>query len=291
MALSFYHGRIGPPGVKSCNEASCPALVAPRPGRPIFGGVNRSAAIVLNGCVKRYGSRLALDGMAFSVGTGSCYALLGSNGAGKTTTVRLISTLIRADAGSIEVAGLDVSRFPHRVRELIGVVPDFPALFEPLTPRENALQIARLRRIDLREANQRIVELAAALALEAHLDLPVTQLSHGTRKKATLLVAMLHAPRVLILDEPFEGVDPVATIAIRELLERLRQRGVTIFLTSHVLPLVETMATDVAVIDRGRLLAAGPIEQVVADHGSLESAFQTLVGGAAATAELAWYQP
>lgn len=238
---------------------------------------------------RRFGSVLAVDRLDLEVAAGSCFALLGSNGAGKSTTVRMLSTLLSPDQGVVEVAGLDVTRNPHAVRRVIGVVPDFPVLFDPLTPRENLQQVARLRGLPAAQTATRILELAAALSLESHIDEPVIGLSHGTKKKASLAVAMLHAPRVLLLDEPFEGVDPLATGTIRDLLATLRARGVTVFLTSHVLPLVETMATHVAVMERGALRAVGTLDQVVATHGSLEAAFLTLVEGAPAAAELTWY--
>lgn len=287
------------PAVKRCNEWPGAAAGEPHPLRRDDRGPQADIAgvatlpthpaIRMSQVTRRFGPVLAVDQLALEVAAGSCFALLGSNGAGKSTTVRILSTLLAPDQGVVEVAGLDVTRNPHAVRRVIGVVPDFPVLFDPLTPRENLQQVARLRGFPAAEITTRITELAAALSLEPHLDEPVVGLSHGTKKKAALAVAMLHAPPVLLLDEPFEGIDPLATGTIRDLLATLRARGVTVFLTSHVLPLVETMATHVAVMERGTLRASGTLDQVAGPHGSLEAAFLSLVDGAPAAAELSWY--
>ncbi len=299
QADPFYHGSLVLPAVKRCND--CPWTPAAAPQRfwrddrggaaDIAGVIPHSApvAVRLRQITRRFGSVLAVDRLDLDVPVGSCFALLGSNGAGKSTTVRILSTLLAADQGEAEIAGLDVRRNPHAVRRAIGVVPDFPVLFDPLTPRENLQQIATIRGLPKPESERRIVELAAVLSLEPHLDEPVIGLSHGTKKKTALAVAMLHAPHVLLLDEPFEGIDPLATGTIRDLLATLRARGVTVFLTSHVLPLVETMATHVAVMERGTLRAVGTLDHVAGPHGSLEAAFVALVGGTPADVELSWY--
>ncbi len=248
-------------------------------------------ALATRALSRRYGARKALDDLTLSVPTGAFYAFVGPNGAGKSTTVRILAALIRPTSGSARVLGLDVERSALDIRRRIGVVPDFPVLFDSLSPRENILRLSRLRRIDDGAARRRLEELAAGLGMSEHLDTPVEALSHGTRKKAGLASAMIHGPGLLFLDEPFEGIDPLSARGIRRMLEALRQRGVTIFLTSHVLPLVESLATHVGIIDGGRLLASGTLEEILAGNGSLEDALLDRLGAETATPTLDWYQP
>lgn len=252
--------------------------------------VRHDHALAAQGLTRRFGAVLALDRVDLLVPRGSLFALVGTNGAGKTTTVRILAGLLRRDGGEVDVLGVDPSRDPLGVRELVGVVPDFLPLWEPLTARENLREIARLRGIGRRESLDRIEDLAAALGFAPRLDTPVVHLSHGTRKKVALAAAMLHAPPVLFLDEPFEGIDPVSARTIRGLLDTLRERGVTILLTSHVLPLVENLASHVAILVEGRIAAAGPIAEVLAGR-SLEETFVAAVGEPGTVAELPWYRP
>ncbi len=250
----------------------------------------QEAVLEVRGLSRRFGAVLALDAIDLLVPRGAFFALVGPNGAGKTTTVRILSGLLGRHGGEVRLLGVDPSRDPVRVRELVGVVPDFLPLWEPLTARENLLEIAGLRGLPERETHRRIDDLAGALGLGDVLDQPVLQLSHGTRKKVSLAAAMLHAPPLLFLDEPFEGIDPVAARTIRHILASLRERGVTVLLTSHVLPLVETLATHLAILDHGRIAAAGPIEEVLAGR-SLEEAFVAAVGEPTPAPDLSWYRP
>lgn len=250
-----------------------------------------SSAVQIEQLSKRFGEVIAIDRLSLVVPVGSFFALLGSNGAGKSTMVRILSTLIRPDQGQVQIVGLDLLRHPHAVRRVIGVVPDFSVLYDPLSPRENLARLASLRGIARSEARARMEELCEILGLQSWWSHPVGQLSHGTRKKVALAAALLHAPRLLLLDEPFEGIDPVAAGTIRTLLEALRARGVTIFMTSHVLPLVETLATDLAVMKQGRLLATTTVANVHQEARSLQEWFLELVGEAQVEPTLSWYAP
>lgn len=248
-------------------------------------------AIRLDRVSHRFARQLALQEVGFEVPVGAFFALLGSNGAGKSTTVRLLSTLLEPQTGTIEVAGLDARNNPHAIRRQIGVVPDFPVLFDPLTIEENLSRLGALRGIPRSDVQERIRELARALELESQVQIAVDRLSHGTRKKAALAAAMLHAPQVLLLDEPFEGIDPIASATIRRILDMLRARGVTVFLTSHVLTLVESVASDAAILDRGSLKTCRPLPELLDDHGSLDAAFRELVGAGSEVPALEWYAP
>lgn len=248
-------------------------------------------AIVAEGLIRRFGTVAALDGLNLSVPGGSFFALVGSNGAGKSTTVRVLSGLLAPTSGRVRILGLDPVEQGRALRSIVGVVPDFPVLYEVLTPRENISRLSRLRGVCSKEISPRLEELAEALSLEDYLDQPVKGLSQGTRKKASLAAALIHGPSLLFLDEPFEGIDPIAAHGIRCMLNLLRERGVTVFLTSHILPLVESLATHVAIIDEGRVRVCGDLEQVMGAHPSLEHAILDQLGAPREIPKLEWYLP
>lgn len=249
-------------------------------------------ALSARGLRRSFGAVRALDGVDLEVPRGAFFALLGTNGAGKTTAVRVFSGLLRADGGEAEVLGFSLRpRPPRALAAQIGLVPDQPPLFAPLSVRENARHLAGLRGLPRALADGRIAELAAGLGIEAQLDVAAGTLSHGSAKKAALMVAMLHAPALLFLDEPFEGIDPPSARAIRTLLASLCARGATVFMTSHVLPVVASVATHVAVLHAGRVRAAGSLDEVSRGHASLEDAVLAQLGDARSAPELAWYRP
>lgn len=251
----------------------------------------RTPAVNLKQVTRRFGAVQALARIDLEVPRGAVFALVGRNGAGKTTTFRIVAGLSRADEGMVEVLGHDLDRAAGRAaaRGASGVVPDFCPLFEPLTVRENARALGRFRGLSREVLDARLEELAAALGAEGILDRPVAGLSHGQRKQAALIVAMLHAAELLLLDEPFAGLDPISVRAICRLVSELRRRGVTVFVTSHALSLVERIATHVAVIDSGRVLDAGPLEQVASGSG-LEQRVLAVVGREHPLPSLAWYR-
>jgi ABC-2 type transport system ATP-binding protein len=240
---------------------------------------------------RSFGAVTALDRLDLDVPRGAFFALIGPNGSGKSTTVRLLSGLLSRDGGSLSVLGRDPERERTALAQRIGIVPDFPVLYDVLSVRENVMRIAALRGLSRRETELRLGELAHALGMGTELDSPVHALSTGTRKKGALAAAMIHAPALLFLDEPFEGIDPVAAHSIRGMLARLRERGTTIFVTSHVLPLMEALATDVAILHAGRRLLAGPIDDLLRGHSSLEKVMLEHLGAVDRTPELGWYRP
>ncbi|UCF66881.1 MAG: ABC transporter ATP-binding protein [Acidobacteriota bacterium] len=252
-------------------------------------GAGQGAVIVARGLSRRFRAVRALSEVDLDVPAGACFALLGPNGAGKSTTVRIACGLLRPDEGEISVLGLDPFRSPDPLRHRVGLVPDFPTVYDVLTPRENLTRFARLRRLGEQDAAKRIEELAALLALEDELDQCTSALSRGAQRKVMLAAALLHAPAVLFLDEPFEGIDPLASRNIRIVLGELRQRGVTVFLTSHLLPIVETIASHAAILVNGRVTTCGPLASLLEQHGSLERAVLAATGAAPATPRLDWY--
>ena len=260
--------RRRPPGGAGASPDAAQGTTAPVPGWP---------ALVTRGLGKDFGDRTAVGSLDLDVPVGSFFGLVGPNGSGKTTTLRMASGLQRPDRGQVWIAGHDTWAEPVAVRRLLGVVPDPLHLFDRLTARELLGHLGELRGLARDEVERRSDELLSVLGLaEASAEL-IGSYSHGMRKKTSLACALLHRPAVLLLDEPFEGVDPVSAVTIRGLLDRYRAAGGTVVFSSPVMDLVERFCAPVAVMATGRLLAAGPIDQVRAGR-RLEDAFIQMVG-------------
>jgi ABC-2 type transport system ATP-binding protein len=240
-------------------------------------------AVLTEGLTRHFGAQVAVDNLTLSVPPGAFYGFLGPNGAGKSTTINILTGLLAPSGGRAVVLGHDVAREPLEVKRRIGVVPDGLALFERLTGAEQLRFVGRLHGLSAAEATRRTLALLEAMELGSDGGKLVAGYSHGMRKKLALACALIHNPRLLFLDEPFEGIDAVAAKGIRDLLARLVAGGdTTIFVTSHVLEIVERLCTHVAIIDRGRLVAQGPIAELRRAPGggerSLEALFLSLVG-------------
>jgi ABC-2 type transport system ATP-binding protein len=252
------------------------------------------AAIDTEGLTRRFGTQVAVDRLSLSVPEGAFYGFLGPNGAGKSTTINILTGLLDPTEGRARVLGLDVVREPLEVKRRIGVVPDGLHLFERLTGEEHLRFVGRMYGLDAAETGRRARDLLEAMELAADARKLVAGYSHGMRKKLALACALIHNPRLLFLDEPFEGVDAVAARGLRELLGRLVRGGhATVFLTSHVLEIVERLCSHVGIIAGGRLVAEGRLADLQRDAAgaprSLESLFVSLVGeGRAAASQLDW---
>ena len=257
----------------------------PRPARDAQGMPTALRAIGLR---KAFGDHLAADDIHLTVPAGSFYGLVGPNGAGKTTTLAMAVGLLRPDAGRAEIFGVDVWRDTVRAKALIGVLPDGNALPERLTGREVLTYLGLLRGLEPDVVAERTDELLRVLELHTAERTLVIEYSTGMRKKIGLAVALLHAPRLLVLDEPFEAVDPVSAATIRTILRRFADGGGSVIISSHVMALVEQLCDHVGVISDGRVVAAGPLAEV-RGTGSLEDAFVDLVGARTTGTEgLAW---
>jgi ABC-2 type transport system ATP-binding protein len=229
------------------------------------------------GLTKWFGATRALDGLTLSVPAGTCFGLVGPNGSGKSTTLRSVVGLVRPDAGSIQVCGLDLATNVLAARAEMGVVLDPLQLFERLSARELLTTLGELRALEPQVVADRATELFAVLDLAADADRQIAGYSHGMRKKTALAAALLHRPRLLLLDEPFEGVDPVSARSMQMMLDRFRDGGGTVVLSSHVMDLVERLCDHVGVIHRGRVMAAGPTDQLRGNR-RLEDVFIDVVG-------------
>lgn len=250
---------------------------APTEPPPPPPGPTPDAAVALEGLGKRFGDTVAVAGLDLRVPRGSFHALVGVNGAGKTTTLRMATGLLRPDAGRAVVEGRDVWRQPLEVKARIGVLPDDLRLFDRLRGTELLTYTGLLRGMDAAVVEDRVAQLLDVLDLRPAASTFVVDYSHGMRKKIALAAALLHGPRVLFLDEPFEGIDPVSARTIRAVLRRFTADGGTVVLSSHVMALVEQLCDHVAIVDRGRVVAAGPVAEV-APAGDLEEVFVELVG-------------
>jgi ABC-2 type transport system ATP-binding protein len=249
-------------------------------------------AVETRGLTRDFGSFRAVNGIDLAVPAGSFYGFLGPNGAGKSTTIKCLTGLLKPTAGSMRILGLDPIAHAVEVKRRIGVVPEDLALFDRLTGEETLSFVAQVHGMETATARARSADLLALMDLESAQNALVADYSHGMRKKLSLAASLLPGPKLLFLDEPFEGIDAVASRQIKDLLQGFVTRGGTIFLTSHILEIVERLSTHIGVIAGGRLVAQGPIAELraSAEGGrTLEELFIYLVGGEARpAASLDW---
>ncbi len=220
--------------------------------------------IVTEGLTKRFGKLVAVDGLGIHVREGDIYGFLGPNGAGKTTTIRMLATLLRPTAGTARVMGHDIVDDPNAVRRLIGFMPERPGFYEEMRARDLLRFYGRFYRIPRARLDARIEELSHLVGLERFTDARVKGYSHGMRKRLAIAAAMLHEPRILVLDEPSTGLDPKGVMEFREMLRALQAQGYTIFLSSHVLPEVQQLCNRVGILRRGKLVAEDSIDALTA---------------------------
>jgi ABC-2 type transport system ATP-binding protein len=228
--------------------------------------------IETSGLSKVYDQVRAVDSLNLKVEQGSFFGFLGPNGAGKSTTIKMLTGIIAPTSGEARLLGYQLSRQPLRIKQRIGVVPEDLCLFENLTAREYLTFIGRMYRLPRATAYARSEELLSLLGLADTAKTLTLEFSHGMKKKLSLAAALIHDPELLFLDEPFEGIDAIASRTIRKVLDRIVARGGTIFLTSHILEIVERLCTHVGIIHQGRLVRQGALNEV-AGSGTLEEAF------------------
>ncbi|GAA5188180.1 ABC transporter ATP-binding protein [Rugosimonospora acidiphila] len=245
-------------------------------------------ALRLRGLRKAFGDLTAVDDVDLTIPAGSFFGLVGPNGAGKTTMLSMAVGLMRPDAGTAAVLGYDVWSEPVRAKELLGVLPDGESLPQRLSGRELLTYLGLLRGLDGNVVRERTEELLTVLDLADAGSRLVADYSTGMRKKIALAVALLHGPRVVVLDEPFEAVDPVSAATIRSILHGFTRTGGTVVFSSHVMALVEQLCDHVAILAHGRVRASGTVDEVRAGR-TLDEAFSDLVGAGAAGGELSWF--
>jgi ABC-2 type transport system ATP-binding protein len=218
--------------------------------------------ISTQGLTRRFGDLVAVDCIDLRVAPGQFFGFLGPNGAGKSTTIKMLTGLLAPSAGRIEILGLDLEKHSVEVKRQIGVVPEGMALFGRLTGCEFLNFAGRMYGLDRHTSAQRTAELLDFMQLANQPRKLVTDYSHGMQKKLAMAAAVIHGPKVLFLDEPFEGVDAIAAGTLKAMLQGMIARGATIFLTSHVLEIVERLCSHVAIIHQGKLVAQGSLEEL-----------------------------
>jgi ABC-2 type transport system ATP-binding protein len=248
---------------------------------------SRPAALALRGLRKRFGATIAVDGLDLDIPSGSFYGIVGPNGAGKTTTLSMATGLLTPDAGTVLVHGVDLWAEPERAKPMLGVLPDGLRTFDRLTGAELISYAGLLRGMKPATVEERRDDLLAALDLDSASRTLVADFSAGMTKKIALACALVHAPRVLVLDEPFEAVDPISAKAIRRILQDFTATGGTVVMSSHVMALVERVCDNVAIVGHGRILAHGTLEEVSGGE-DLEERFVALVGDTSEQRDLAW---
>jgi ABC-2 type transport system ATP-binding protein len=241
-------------------------------------------AVSTENLTRRFGQLVAVENVNLRVSSGQFFGFLGPNGAGKSTTIKMLTGLLAPSSGTTQILGLDLLKSTVEVKRQIGVVPEGMALFTRLTGWEYLNFVGRMYGLDRATTRSRAEELLDFMQLADQPNKLITDYSHGMQKKLALAAAVIHNPKVLFLDEPFEGVDAIAAGTLKSMLQSMIGKGATIFLTSHVLEIVERLCSHVAIIDKGRLVAQGSLEELRAGAGSdggkmtLEQLFLRIVG-------------
>ena len=256
-------------------------------------------AVVTRDLVQKFGQKTAVSSLNLAVRAGEFFGFLGPNGAGKSTTIKMLTGLLRPTAGYAYVGGIDVWREPIRARALMGVLPEYLNLYERLSGREFITFAGHMYGVSAADTTRRCDELLQVLDLTADADKLVVDYSVGMRKKVALAAAIIHRPQVLFLDEPFEGIDPVSSRVVRDILRDLTQSGTTIFFSSHIMEVVERLCTRVGIINQGVLVAEGSLQELrerargVGEQGkdaTLEDIFLNVIGVRNENHNLSWLE-
>jgi ABC-2 type transport system ATP-binding protein len=255
-------------------------------------------AVVTRDLVRAFGQKLAVNHLNLTVRAGEFYGFLGPNGAGKSTTIKMMVGLLRPSTGKVWVGGVDVWENPLQARALMGVLPEYLNLYERLSGREFITFSGHMYGVAQADVQHRTEELLRVLDLQNDADKLIVDYSVGMRKKVALAAAIIHRPQVLFLDEPFEGIDPVSSRAVRDILHDLTRRGTTIFFSSHIMEVVERLCTRVGIINQGVLVAEGSIQELrerasVSGEGkdaTLEDIFLNVIGVRNENHNLSWLE-
>jgi len=252
--------------------------------------------VVVRDLVRVFGQKVAVNHLQLTVQRGEFYGFLGPNGAGKSTTIKMLTGLLRPTSGTAWVAGVDVWKDPLRARAMMGVLPEFLNIYERLSGREFLTFAGHMYGVAETDIRHRSEELLRVLTLADDADKLIVDYSVGMRKKIALAAAIMHRPQVIFLDEPFEGIDPVSSRVIRDILHGLTQRGTTIFFSSHIMEVVERLCTRVGIINQGTLVAEGTLQELRAraqgedKDASLEDIFLNVIGAKNENHNLSWLE-
>jgi ABC-2 type transport system ATP-binding protein len=250
--------------------------------------MENSPAILVRNLRKVYGSKAAVDGLDLEVPRGCFFGFLGPNGAGKTTTIRMLMGLAPPTSGSIELLGLPMPEKSFEIKSRLGLVPDDSLLFDHLTGGEFIEFVGRMYGLPRQTARDRAAELLSVFQLDGNTSKLISEYSKGMRKRVAMAASLIHRPELFLMDEPFEGVDVVGARLMKELLLDLVRHGATIFLTTHVLEVVERLCDRVAIIDDGKVVTQGTLAELRTGSETLEDAFVRVVGAERSTEALGW---
>jgi ABC-2 type transport system ATP-binding protein len=255
-----------------------------------------TAAVVTHDLVRLFGQKAAVNHLNLTVRRGEFFGFLGPNGAGKSTTIKMMVGLLRPTSGSVSVGGVDVWKDPLQARALMGVLPEYLNIYERLSGREFLVFAGHMYGVSGANISRRAGELLQVLTLADDADKLIVDYSVGMRKKIALAAALIHRPEVLFLDEPFEGIDPVSSRVIRDILHELTRHGTTIFFSSHIMEVVERLCTRVGIINQGKLVADGTLQELrerasgEEKDATLEDIFLNVIGARSENHNLSWLE-
>lgn len=270
--------------------------VKQHPMPPIYSNLTSAPAIVTQDLLRVFGQKIAVNHLNLSVQRGEFFGFLGPNGAGKSTTIKMMVGLLRPTSGTVLVGGIDVWKDPLQARALMGVLPEYLNLYERLTGKEFLVFAGHMYGLPGEVIRRRSEELLHVLTLTDDADKLIVDYSQGMRKKIALAAALIHRPQVLFLDEPFEGIDPISSRTIRDIMHDLTQHGTTIFFSSHIMEVVERLCTRVGIINQGILVAEGTLQELrerasgEAKDATLEDIFLNVVGAREESHNLSWLE-
>ena len=270
--------------------------ITQNPSQPIHNNTLSNSAIITRDLLRVFGQKAAVNHLNLSVKRGEFYGFLGPNGAGKSTTIKMMVGLLRPTAGSVLVGGIDVWKDPLQARAIMGVLPEYLNLYERLTGKEFLVFAGHMYGLPSNMIYQRSEELLNILTLKEDADKLIVDYSVGMRKKIALAAALIHSPQVLFLDEPFEGIDPISSRTMRDIMRGLTQHGTTIFFSSHIMEVVERLCTRVGIINQGVLVAEGTLQELRErasgedKDATLEDIFLNVVGAHEESHNLSWLE-
>lgn len=232
--------------------------------------------IKLSAVTKKYDGLTAVDGLTLEVASGEIFGFIGPNGAGKTTTIKMLAGLLRPTAGTIEIACKDVAQVPEETKRILGYIPDTPYLYETLSAREFLTFVGKIYGLSDRDIGTRMQTLFDYFGMDDWADIRAEEYSHGMRQKVVISSALLHEPKVLVVDEPMVGLDPQSARKVKDLFRAKSRDGMTIFLSTHTLSVAEELCTRIGIIHKGRLIACGTVEELKVGSGSRSRTLEEL---------------
>ena len=236
-------------------------------------------AISFNAVTKQYGSVTAVNELTLDLAPGELFGFLGPNGAGKTTAIKMAAGLVRPTSGQILISGLDIQTKSLDAKRLFGFVPDNPYIYESLTGREFLHYCAGLYRLGYYKTEKRVSELSEQFGIDSWIDKRAGEYSHGMKQRIVMASAFLHEPKIVLIDEPMIGLDPAAVRMVKQVMKNFCSNGGTLFFSTHTLSNAEQICDRIGIINEGRLIVSGTLEQIRRDSGNLEDAFLTIIGG------------